>query len=159
MGSSRTRARTHVSCIGRRILNHCATREVLEGEVLTTGPPGKTLNFSFDYKFRLNHVKGTPMDRVCPVLSGGCIWVVLTLSSTCGELAYLLGRAPCPRHTALLWSGGSCEEGKLRPVETKCLAQGPALTKCWSCIWTLRGSDSRACPCTQHTRMPSAPLT
>ena len=26
--SSRTRARTHVPCIGRRILNHCATREV-----------------------------------------------------------------------------------------------------------------------------------
>ena len=29
MGSSRTRARTRVPCIGRRILNHCATREVL----------------------------------------------------------------------------------------------------------------------------------
>ena len=28
MGSSRTRARTCVPCIGRRILNHCATREV-----------------------------------------------------------------------------------------------------------------------------------
>ena len=27
MGSSRTRAWTHVLCIGRRILNHCATRE------------------------------------------------------------------------------------------------------------------------------------
>ena len=27
--SSRTRARTHVPCIGRRILNHCATREAL----------------------------------------------------------------------------------------------------------------------------------
>ena len=27
VGSSRTRARTCVSCIGRRILNHCATRE------------------------------------------------------------------------------------------------------------------------------------
>ena len=27
MGYSRTRARTHVPCIGRRILNHCATRE------------------------------------------------------------------------------------------------------------------------------------
>ena len=27
VGSSRTRARTHVPCIGRRILNHCATRE------------------------------------------------------------------------------------------------------------------------------------
>ena len=29
VGSSRTRARTHVPCIGRRILTHCATREAL----------------------------------------------------------------------------------------------------------------------------------
>ena len=29
VGSSRTRAQTHVPCIGRRILNHCATREAL----------------------------------------------------------------------------------------------------------------------------------
>ena len=29
VGSSRTRARTRVPCIGRRILNHCATREAL----------------------------------------------------------------------------------------------------------------------------------
>ena len=28
VGSSRTRVRTHVPCIGRRILNHCTTREV-----------------------------------------------------------------------------------------------------------------------------------
>ena len=28
-GSSQTRARTHVPCIGRQILNHCATREAL----------------------------------------------------------------------------------------------------------------------------------
>ena len=28
VGSSRTRARTHVPCIGRQILNHCTTREV-----------------------------------------------------------------------------------------------------------------------------------
>ena len=28
VGSSQTRARTHVPCIGRQILNHCATREV-----------------------------------------------------------------------------------------------------------------------------------
>ena len=27
VGSSRTRPRTHVACIGRRILNHCTTRE------------------------------------------------------------------------------------------------------------------------------------
>ena len=31
VGSSRTRARTHVPCIGRPILNHCATREALNG--------------------------------------------------------------------------------------------------------------------------------
>ena len=30
VGSSRTRARTRVPCIGRRIPNHCATREVLK---------------------------------------------------------------------------------------------------------------------------------
>ena len=30
VGSSQTRARTCVSCVGRRILNHCATREVPE---------------------------------------------------------------------------------------------------------------------------------
>ena len=29
VGSSQTRARTYVSCIGRRILNHCVTREAL----------------------------------------------------------------------------------------------------------------------------------
>ena len=29
VGSSRTRARSHVPCIDRRILNHCATREAL----------------------------------------------------------------------------------------------------------------------------------
>ena len=28
VGPSQTRARTRVPCIGRRILNHCATREV-----------------------------------------------------------------------------------------------------------------------------------
>ena len=28
VGSSRPRAQTHVPCIGRHILNHCATREV-----------------------------------------------------------------------------------------------------------------------------------
>ena len=27
VGSSQTRARTHVPCIGRQVLNHCATRE------------------------------------------------------------------------------------------------------------------------------------
>ena len=30
VGSSQTRARTRVPCIGRQILNHCATREALQ---------------------------------------------------------------------------------------------------------------------------------
>ena len=42
MGSSQTRARTRVPCIGRQILNHCATREALE---------------SFYHKWVLNFVK------------------------------------------------------------------------------------------------------
>ena len=29
VGSSQTRAQTRVTCIGKRILNHCATREAL----------------------------------------------------------------------------------------------------------------------------------
>ena len=34
VGSSQTRTRTRVPCIGRRILNHCATREVPGASVL-----------------------------------------------------------------------------------------------------------------------------
>ena len=34
VGSSQARDRTHVLCIGRRILNHCATREVLNTQIL-----------------------------------------------------------------------------------------------------------------------------
>ena len=36
VGSSQTRPGTHVSCIGRRILKHCATREVLVGWFLSS---------------------------------------------------------------------------------------------------------------------------
>ena len=51
MGSSQTRARTRVPCIGRQILNHCATREAppgqlfkikglrVAGEVIPSTPP------------------------------------------------------------------------------------------------------------------------
>ena len=39
VGSSRTRARTRVPCIGRWILNHCATREV---------PKDQTLNVAYN---------------------------------------------------------------------------------------------------------------
>ena len=36
VGSSQTRARTRVPCIGRQILNHCATREALNMTFMTT---------------------------------------------------------------------------------------------------------------------------
>ena len=36
VGSSQTRARTRVACIGRQILNHCATREAPRQEFLKT---------------------------------------------------------------------------------------------------------------------------
>ena len=36
VGSSQTRARTRVPCIGRRIPNHCATREVLRASIIFT---------------------------------------------------------------------------------------------------------------------------
>ena len=42
VGSSQTGARTRVPCIGRQILNHCATREAPAGRFLTTAPPGKS---------------------------------------------------------------------------------------------------------------------
>ena len=35
VGSSRTRVRTRVPCIGRQILNHCATREALSSSLLS----------------------------------------------------------------------------------------------------------------------------
>ena len=34
VGSSQTRARTRVPCIGRQILNHCATREAQDSQFL-----------------------------------------------------------------------------------------------------------------------------
>ena len=42
VGSSQTRARTRVPCIGRRILNHCATREGGAGDFLRSVSSQKT---------------------------------------------------------------------------------------------------------------------
>ena len=39
VGSSQTRARTHVPCLGRQILNYCATREVPPSTLLKTYSP------------------------------------------------------------------------------------------------------------------------
>ena len=45
VGSSRTRARTHIPCIGRWILNHWATREVPATSV--SDPGGRWLSDGF----------------------------------------------------------------------------------------------------------------
>ena len=37
VGSSRSRAQTHVPCIGRRILNHCTTREAPGSHLMQPG--------------------------------------------------------------------------------------------------------------------------
>ena len=47
VGSSRTRAQTCFPCIGRRILNHCATREVLQ--FLYRQSSGKLCTFLFQF--------------------------------------------------------------------------------------------------------------
>ena len=44
VGSSRTRARTHVPCIGNQSLNHCATREALHLLLLSHGMAGFMLS-------------------------------------------------------------------------------------------------------------------
>ena len=53
VGSSQTRARTRVPCIGRQILNHCATREALD---LVNGN-SFLINFYVIYIYILYHSK------------------------------------------------------------------------------------------------------
>ena len=51
VGSSQTRARTRVPCIGRQILNHCATREARIFFLMIRRPPRSTL-FPYTTLFR-----------------------------------------------------------------------------------------------------------
>ena len=45
VGSSQTRARTRVPCIGRQILNHCATREAPNLRILNLTSPDHPLKY------------------------------------------------------------------------------------------------------------------
>ena len=56
VGSSRTRGQTHVPCIGRRILNHCATREVPGVFYYELFPENQTIN-SNKYCSHLDQLK------------------------------------------------------------------------------------------------------
>ena len=58
VGSSQTRDRTHVPCIGRQILIHCTTREVLSN-VLDIG-----VLFFLEFKFCTPFVKFIPKDFI-----------------------------------------------------------------------------------------------
>ena len=72
VGSSQTRARTRVPCIGRQILNHCATREA----------PGATLHCSA----RASHCSGFPCYGAWAVGMQASVVVARGLSS-CGTRA------------------------------------------------------------------------
>ena len=50
VGSSRTRAQTRVPCIGRRILNHCATREALPSSLLKSQTTTCNIFFCLELK-------------------------------------------------------------------------------------------------------------
>ena len=83
VGSSQTRARTRVPCIGRQILNHCATREALSQH-----------NFLKNL-FIFGCVKS-------PLLHAG---PALPLRAGCHALPRRTG--PSPRRPLQLWSTGS----------------------------------------------------
>ena len=57
VGSSRTRDRTHVPCIGRRALNHCAAGEVLLHIFLNSFCKFHLLDFLFKY---VDHLSEKP---------------------------------------------------------------------------------------------------
>ena len=88
VGSSRTRARTRVPCIGRRILNHCATREVLEEFLIPLLVQGKEASMSVQHKhiWSLGYIK-------------------------CGDYISFLDTIPNPRLGAL--TGISTRQGRV----------------------------------------------
>ena len=53
VGSSRTRARSYVACAGRRILNHCTTREV----PVSPSTPSFSWHISYTSLFSLKRVQ------------------------------------------------------------------------------------------------------
>ena len=90
VGSSRTRARTRVPCIGRRILNHCATREapslLLQLQHQTSSPgtvmkefiQKNTVQTGSVYKFLLllvniNNATSLPVPATEPLYSLGLV--------------------------------------------------------------------------------------
>ena len=76
MGPSGTTDQTHVPCIGRRILNHCATREALQvyfllyQETFLCGDWEKTLHIEGSIKNEDRDFPGGPVVKNLPSNAG-----------------------------------------------------------------------------------------
>ena len=72
VGSSPTRAQTHVPCIGRRIVNHCATREV-SSKLNVSLLEGWTNALSQSSLFGISSSQEVVSCLICPALKLGSI--------------------------------------------------------------------------------------
>ena len=139
VGSSQTRARTRVPCIGKQTLNHCATREVL------------WLSLFWDFP-SLSSCSGHP--KLCPLVlhvsKTACS--IMVLATLCGPDGAALGtREPqlfpsplCPSPTASVWSwllSGAVRQLSLYPaiVVVTCARVGPV-----GAAWPLLGANPQA---------------
>ena len=123
VGSSRTRAWTCVPCIGRWILNHCATREVLGCSswfslwsipIPSLEPSSNSVCF---IKFLIPHIKITAL----PLQTFQCLpshTVPLNVALFCTDFLFCLsckilkGRESCLSHLALLQRLAQCLPGQ-----------------------------------------------
>ena len=78
VGSSQTRTRTRVSCIGRQTLNHCATREALQdvfdyGWISSLVNSKKELMCKTKYSLRLHYSFIFCLWIICSIISTICL--------------------------------------------------------------------------------------
>ena len=102
MGSSRTRAWTCVPCIGRWILNHCATREVLKfffssASGCPIGPASLLKRLFF-----LHWITFAPLSKISlPYLRRAYFWILCVCPSATTTLSWSL-----PPHSIAAFSTG-----------------------------------------------------
>ena len=117
VGSSQTRARTHVPCIGRQILNHCATREAQICLFLNSSP------IVLDYKSEILLDPGPEiMWKDFSKVHHSSVSVIMTMRWSKGTLLcpWLLASfladdvlVTCWELTPVVWTIPRCEEGWL----------------------------------------------
>ena len=109
VGSSRTRARTRVPCVGRRILNHCATREAPEVQAL--------IHYLVKYQW-VFHAVGIII--TCGIFAQKCMHVSITHS--CPGLP---SRKAFKKHQARDFLGGAVVTSP--PADAEDTGSGPGL--------------------------------